>query len=53
MIYNLVNLKYHNSLNIGHNANLTFSLMNNQSNLFEDIRGFILDTQKDMKLDFF
>ena len=27
--------------------------MNNQSNLFEDIRGFILDTQKDMKLDFF
>jgi len=27
--------------------------MNNQSNLFEDIRGFILDTPKDMKLDFF
>jgi hypothetical protein len=27
--------------------------MNNQSNLFEDIRGFILDTPKDLKLDFF
>ena len=32
--YNLVNLKDQNSLNIGHNANPTFSLMNNQSNLF-------------------
>ena len=27
--------------------------MNNQSNPFEDTRGFILDTPKDMKLDFF
>jgi hypothetical protein len=27
--------------------------MNNQSNLFEDIRSFILDKPKDMKLDFF
>jgi len=27
--------------------------MNNQSDLFEDIRGFILDTPKDIKLDFF
>jgi hypothetical protein len=27
--------------------------MNNQSNLFEDIRGFILDIPKDMKLKFF
>jgi len=30
-----------------------FSLMNNQSNLFEDIRGFILNIPKAMKLDFF
>jgi hypothetical protein len=51
--YNLVNIKDQNSLNIGHNANPTFSLMNNQSNLFEDTRGFILDTPKDMRLDFF
>jgi len=51
--YNLVNLKDQNSLNIGHNANPAFSLMNNQSNLFEDTIGFILDTPKDMKLDFF
>jgi hypothetical protein len=51
--YNLVNLKDQNSLNIGHNANPTFPLMNNQSNLFEDTRGFIIDTPKDMKLDFF
>jgi len=52
--YNPVNLKYQNSLNIGHNANPTFSLMNNQSNFFfEDTSGFILDTPKDMKLDFF
>jgi hypothetical protein len=27
--------------------------MNNQSNLFEDTKGFIIDTPKDMKLDFF
>jgi hypothetical protein len=27
--------------------------MNNQFNLFEDTRGFILDTPKDMKHDFF
>jgi hypothetical protein len=27
--------------------------MHNQSNLFEDTRGFIIDTPKDMKLDFF
>ena len=53
MTYNLVNLKDQNSLNIGHKANPTFPLMNNQSNLFEDTRGFILDTPKDMKLDFF
>ena len=54
MTYNLVNLKIQNSLNIGHNANPTFSLMNNQSKFFfEDARGFILDTPKDMKLDFF
>jgi hypothetical protein len=26
--------------------------MNNQSNPFEDTKGFILDTPKDMKLDF-
>jgi hypothetical protein len=26
--------------------------MNNQSNFFEDTRGFIIDTPKDMKLDF-
>jgi len=32
MTYNLVNLKYQNSLNIGRNANPTFYLMNNQSN---------------------
>jgi hypothetical protein len=51
--YDLVNLKDQNSLNIGHNANPTFNLMNNQFNLFEDTRGFILDTPKDMKLDFF
>jgi len=51
--YNLVNLKDQNSLNIDHNANPTFSLMNNQSNPFEDTKGFILDTPKDMKLDFF
>jgi len=52
--YNPVNLKYQNSLNIGHNANPTFSLMNNQSNFFfEDTSGFILDTPKDIKLDFF
>jgi hypothetical protein len=50
--YNLINLKDQNSLNIGQKANPTFSLMNNQSNLFEDIRGFIQDTPKDMKLDF-
>jgi hypothetical protein len=50
--YNLVNLKDQNSLNIGHNANPTFSLMNNQSNIFEDTRGFILDTPKDMRLNF-
>jgi len=30
--YNLVNIKDQNSLNIGYNANPTFSLMNNQSN---------------------
>jgi hypothetical protein len=51
--YNLLNLKDQNYLNIGHNTNPTFPLMNNQSNLFEDTRGFILDTPKDMKLDFF
>jgi hypothetical protein len=51
--YNLVNLKDQNSLNIDHNANPTFSLMNNQSNPFEDTKGFILDTSKDMKLNFF
>jgi len=27
--------------------------MTNQSNFFEDTRGFILDTSKDMKLNFF
>jgi hypothetical protein len=27
--------------------------MNNQSNLFEDIKGFILDIPKDMKLNVF
>jgi len=52
VIYNLVNLKDQNSFNISHNANSTFSLMNNQSNLFEDCRGFIIDTPKDIKLDF-
>ena len=51
--YDLVNLKDQNSLNIGHNANPTFNLMHNQFNLFEDTRGFILDTPTDMKLDFF
>jgi hypothetical protein len=51
--YNLVNLKNQNSLKIDHNANPTFYLMNNQFNLFEDTRGFILDTPKDMKHDFF
>jgi hypothetical protein len=51
--YDLVNLKDQISLNIGHNANPTFNLMHNQFNLFEDTRGFILDTPKDMKLDFF
>ena len=51
--YDLINLKAQNSLNIGHNANPTFNLMNNQFNLFEDTRGFILDTPKYMKLDFF
>jgi hypothetical protein len=50
--YNLVNLKDQNSLNIGHNANPTFYFMNNQSNPFEDTKGFILNTLKDMKLDF-
>ena len=53
MTYNLVNLKDQNYPNIGHNTNPTFSLMNNQSNPFEDTRGFTLDTPKDMKLDFF
>jgi hypothetical protein len=51
--YNLVILEYQNSLNIGHNANPTFYLMNNQFNNFEDTKGFILNTPKDMKLDFF
>ena len=36
--YNLINLKYQNSLNIGHNANPTFSLMNNQSQSSDNIR---------------
>jgi hypothetical protein len=53
MTYNLVNLKDQNSFNISHNVNPTFSLINNQSNLFEDRRGFIIDTPKDIKLDFF
>jgi hypothetical protein len=52
MTYNLVILKDQNSFNIGHNANPTFSLMNNQSNLFEDRRDFIIDTTKDIMLDF-
>jgi hypothetical protein len=38
---------------MSYNANPTFYLMNNQSNLFEDTRGFIIDTPKDMKLDLF
>jgi len=53
VIYNLVNLKDQNSLNICHNANPTFHLMNSQSIFSEDTRGFILDTPKDMKLEFY
>ena len=43
--YNLINLKYQNSLNIGHNANPTFSLMDNQSQSSDNIRGFIMNAK--------
>ena len=43
--YNLINLKYQNSLNIGHNANPMFSLMNNQSQSSDNIRVFIMDAK--------
>ena len=43
--YNLINLKYQNSLNIGHNANPTFYLMDNQSQSSDNIRGFIMDAK--------
>jgi hypothetical protein len=51
--YNLINLKYHNSLNIGHNANPTFSLMNNQSQSSDNIRSFILDAKSRVCSSFF
>ncbi|KAJ7002482.1 hypothetical protein NC653_007841 [Populus alba x Populus x berolinensis] len=40
--YNLVNLKDQNSFNIDHNASPTFSLKNNQSNLFEGPHEFVV-----------
>ena len=43
--YNLINLKYQNSLNICQNANPTFSLMNNQSQSSDNIRSFIMDAK--------
>ena len=43
--YTFINLKYQNSLNIGHNANPTFSLMNNQSQSSDNIRSFIVDAK--------
>jgi len=51
--YNLVNLKDQNSINIGHNVNPTFFMMNNQSKFFLKTLKAFLDTLKDMKLDFF
>ena len=44
--YNLINLKFQNSLNICHNANPTlFFLMNNQSQSSDNIRSFIMDAK--------
>ena len=53
MTYNLINLKYQNSLNIGYIQIQLFLWWITNLNLFEDIRGFILDIPKDMKLKFF
>ena len=53
MTYNLINLKYQNSLNIGYMQIQLFLWWITNLNLFEDIRGFILDIPKDMKLNFF
>jgi hypothetical protein len=52
--YNLINLKYQNSLYICQNANPTFSLMNNQSQSSVNIRSFIMDAKSHVcSLDFF
>jgi len=53
MTYNLINLRYQNSLNIGYMQIQLFVWWITNLNLFEDIRGFILDIPKDMKLKFF
>ena len=43
---NLVNFEYQNSLNIGHNVNPTFPLMNSQSNLLKTLRLFHRHTKR-------
>jgi len=45
MTYNLINLKYQNSLNIGYMQIQLFSLMNNQSQSSDNFKGFIMDAK--------
>ena len=53
MTYNYVHLKDQNSLNRGHKANPTFFLMDNQSKIFKDTRGFITDTKRHERFHIF